>query len=182
MKLIARRAGPTLSMWGPDGTKKMTQRYEDNKITPGEVEARRRAIRSAPSDQKLGRYFAYRFLATLERDQNRGHHWGYRRSQSQIYCTCGLILDIDETEIYLDWMNPINTRDVDPIILVRGHRILPSQEGISTALIVKIEVINQGSTHLVTAICQECGETLPDVSLISAQNFVSTHNVSCLKD
>jgi hypothetical protein len=159
----------------------MTREYDDNKVTPGEVESKCKAVSRAPREKKLGKFYAYRSAGALERDQAAGYHWGYLTGEGKVYCTCGLILDSNDNETILEMAYPSIDLEVSPIVFVRGHRKLPVQDGPTIALIVKLLLINQGSTYVATAFCQGCGDVLEEQALSVAQEFVSNHDSSCAK-
>jgi len=159
----------------------MTREYDDNKVTTGEVESKRKAVSRAPREKKLGKFYAYRSAGALERDQAAGYHWGYLTGEGKVYCTCGLILDSNDNETILEMAYPSINLEVGPIVFVRGHRKLPAQDAMATALIVKLSLINQGSTYVATAFCQGCGDVVEEKPLSVAQEFVSNHDSSCAK-
>jgi hypothetical protein len=159
----------------------MTREYDDNKVTSAEVEGKRKAVSRAPKEKKLGKFYAYRSAGALERDQAAGYHWGYLTGEGKVYCTCGLILDSHDNENILKMAYPSIDLKVGPIVFVRGHRKLPSQDGLAIALIAELSLINQGSTYVATAFCQGCGEVVEKEPLLVAQEFVSTHDSSCAK-
>ncbi len=157
----------------------MTREYDDNKVTPGEVESKRKAVSRAPREKKLGKFYAYRSTGALERDQAAGYHWGYLTGEGKVYCTCGLILDSNDNETILEMAYPSLPLRVGPIVFVKGHRKLPSQEELATALIVGLSLINHGSGYIASAFCQGCGEVIQEAPHATARKFVEAHEASC---
>jgi|GEM_PF-2006848 len=157
----------------------MTREYDDNKVTPGEVESKRKAVSRAPREKKLGKFYAYRSTGALERDQAAGYHWGYLTGEGKVYCTCGLILDSNDNETILEMAYPSLPLQVGPIVFVKGHRKLPSQDGLATALIVGLSLINHGSAYIAAALCQGCGEVIQEAAHATARKFVEVHEASC---
>ncbi len=160
----------------------MASEYENNKVKKSEVESRRKAVSRAPREQKLGKFFAYRAAGALERDQAAGYHWGYLAGEGKIHCTCGLVLDRANLEALPKAVAPEVELKLNPLLLIRGHRNLPSFEGVATALIVSLTLSNAGKTVHSTAFCQQCGSVVLNVSLDAATAFVDSHNNCCKKN
>jgi len=153
--------------------------YENNKVKKSEVESRRKAISRAPREQKLGKFFAYRTAGALARDQTAGYHWGYLAGEGKVHCTCGLVSDTTNLEAPPKAVPPEVELKLHPLLLIRGHRNLPSFDGVATALIVSLTLSNAGKTTHSTAFCQLCGSVIQNVSIDAATTFVDCHNNSC---
>jgi len=135
----------------------------------------------ADQREKLGKFFAARATSSLKRDQQTGYHWGYLRGEGKIHCTCGFILDTNDKETLLPMAYPEVDLGVQPLVFIIGHRNLPSRKGIATALIVHLELINNGQDYIASAFCQGCGKVVQTVPLKEAQTFVLEHEVTCQK-
>ena len=157
----------------------MPKEYEDNRVTDAEVAKRRRDLSKAPSERKVGRWYALRHYSQLQREQNQGYHHGYLRGEGSLHCTCGLV--IKESDEFLVLNYPNEELKLEPLVLVSGHRNLPSCEGETVALIVAFVFEKALNDYLWTAFCQRCGVVLRKVRDTEAKAFVEAHNETCKK-
>ena len=77
--------------------------------------------------------------------------------------------------------HPEKDLDLDPLMLISGHRNLPSCEGETVALIVQFVYAKEIDNYLWDAFCQVCGKVVSGVVLPEAHAFVEGHNHSCKK-
>ena len=70
---------------GPDRTKRVMPKYEDNKVTNAEVASLKRRFSSAQREAKLGSWYAARHSSSLQRDQNSGYHWMYLKGEGNLH-------------------------------------------------------------------------------------------------
>ena len=157
----------------------MPNEYEDNRVTDAEVAKRRRDLSKAPSERKVGRWYALRHYSQLQREQNQGYHHGYLRGERGLHCTCGLV--IKESDEFLVLNYPNEDLKLEPLVLVSGHRNLPSCEGETVALIVGFVFEKALNDYLWTAFCQTCGLVLRKARDTEAKAFVEVHNETCKK-
>ena len=153
--------------------------YEDNRVSDREVAKRKRELQAAPSERKVGRWYALRHYSQLQREQNQGYHHGYLRGEGGLHCTCGLV--IKESDEFLVLNYPNEDLKLEPLVLVSGHRNLPSCEGETVALIVGFVFEKALNDYLWTAFCQTCGVVLRKARDTEAKAFVEAHNETCKK-
>ena len=155
--------------------------YTSNKVTDEKVSALYHDLRSAPKERKLGRYFAWRHTASLQRDQERGYHWGYliigSPEGNKVQCTCGIT--IPQVEQKVDWSEPKITGILSPIQRTRAHRNLPDQKDEVVAIIFEFVYRTEANRHFASGYCQECGTTMIDEELSVVRVFINQHNEEC---
>ena len=157
----------------------MPNEYEDNRVTDAEIAKRRRDLGKAPSERKVGRWYALRHYSQLQREQDQGYHHGYLRGEGGLHCTCGLV--IQESDEFMVLHYPNEHLKLDPLVMVSGHRNLPSCDGETVALIVDFVFDKSINDYLWTAFCQVCGEVLKKARDTEASSFVEGHNSTCQK-
>ena len=145
----------------------------------GTRKPRRKSASQRGQELGIGKFYASRATAAIKRDRFAGYHWGYLIGEGKIYCTCGFFVDLNETANTPDVKQPEIYPPLDPFVLYRGHRNLPSCKGITTALIVQHRFPNGRYDQEATAYCQQCGKVVQEVPLQEAQQFVADHNESC---
>ena len=88
---------------------------------------------------------------------------------------------IKESDEFLVLNYPNEDLKLEPLVLVSGHRNLPSCEGETVALIVAFVFEKALNDYLWTAFCQRCGVVLRKVRDTEAKAFVEAHNETCKK-
>lgn len=155
--------------------------YKKNVVTDEEVEARHRDLDNASKERKLGRFFAWRHYASLQRDQERGYHWGYlvigSPDGNSVQCTCGIL--IPQGEEKGSRSEPEIHGRLSPIQRARGHRRLPSQRGEVVAIVFELVFEMEKNRHIGSGFCQECEAMLVGQPIGEVQAFVEHHNSTC---
>jgi hypothetical protein len=127
---------------------------------------------------KYWRFKAWLHYANLQTWQDQGWHFNYLDSGNELthICTCGLSVHIDD-EPEVSGFDQLN---LDLVQGTRGHRNLPSLEGVCVAFIYNYKLMEKEDTYFYTALCQACGahtELLPGKA---ADAFVDEHNQKCM--
>lgn len=162
--------------------------YEDVTVTDSQLRMLKKAQKDAQGMVAYGRFKAWLHYANLQSWQQQGHHFQYLSGDNSVYCTCGLTLHENgraDEEVAVKVSEKVESRFVglrlDQIHLARGHRNLPSLQGITVALTVDFIWDEEREIHLWDSICQQCGEVQVKTELAYAKAFVESHNYSCGK-
>ena len=126
---------------------------------------------------KYWRFKNWLHYANLKSWQNQGWHFNYLDSGNELrnICTCGLSVHIDD-EPEVDGFAQLN---LDRVQSTRGHRNLPSLEGVCVAFIYDFKFIEVENTYFYTALCQACGDFTELLPGKAAVVFVDEHNEGC---
>ena len=176
MNDTARRADHQRKHRGPVRAGFSMSQYRDTKVEDSEVTALQRELEEVPNESKIWKWMAFRHSAQLYWAQNQGYHHHFTNFAGAAVCTCGLEIGGDEL---LPLFYPNDDLDLQPLQLVAGHRNLPSCEGVTVALIVKLCFDRGLGENLWTAYCQVCGKSVLDLTIANAVTFVEGHNQSC---
>ena len=152
--------------------------YLDNYVRTEEVE---RLYSLMDTEQGYeARYWRWKSYASALRWHSAQQIWFHQilgSNETSPICSCGLVF-IDDDEL-LEMAYPEINLEIEPYLMVRAHRNLPSQDGIATALIVDVLHAEDRSKSLATAYCQHCAKVVHGVMIHDAQLFVEEHNRSC---
>jgi len=163
-----------------------TVTYEDVLVTTEFLKQLRAEIKAADVRAKYGLFRSSLFYSNLRRWQRQGWHCEYENGPGTTHCTCGLVLNENETTdqeiavvISKDLEHQLGGIELEQIHKVRGHKSLPSLKGETVALIIGFVYREEVSDYLWTSICQQCGEHQIEVTNADAKSFVKTHNRIC---
>jgi len=163
-----------------------TVTYEDVLVTAAYLRQLKAEIKAADVRAKYGLFRTSLFYSNLRRWQRQGWHCEYENGPGTTHCTCGLVLNENETTdqeiavvISKDLEYQLGGIELEQIHKVRGHKSLPSLKGETVALIIGFVYREEVSDYLWTSICQQCGEHQIEVTNADAKSFVKTHNRIC---
>jgi hypothetical protein len=127
---------------------------------------------------KYGRFKTWLHYANLKRWQDQGWHFNYLDSGNELthICTCGLSVHIDdEPEV-----SGFDQLKLDLVQSTRGHRNLPSLEGVCVAFIYNFKLMEVEDEYFYTALCQACRSYTELLPGNEADAFVDRHNQACM--
>ena len=127
---------------------------------------------------KYWRFKNWLHYANLKSWQDQGWHLNYLDNGNELrhICTCGLSVHIDD-EPEVDGFAQLN---LDRVQSTRGHRNLPSLDGVCVAFIYDFKFMEEEDTYFYTALCQACGDFTELLPGKAADAFVDEHNQKCM--
>ena len=160
----------------------MSKKYENIRVSGVQAKKARDQIRKAVPQAKLGTFFASRHYNQLRREQLQRLHVNHPRSfdgNVEHVCSCGLICtpaDLEGKKYF-----PNEELKLGPLLLVEGHRNLPSCKGVTVALTVSLQWDGELNDYLWLSYCQVCGEVSKFKPEAENNAFLESHNQSCKK-
>ena len=127
---------------------------------------------------KYWRFKNWLHYANLKSWQDQGWHYNYLDSGNELrhICTCGLSVHIDAAPE----VGGFDQLNLDLVQRKRGHRNMPSLEGVCVAFIYDFKFMEEEDTYFYTALCQACGEFTELLPGETADAFVDEHNLKCM--
>ena len=153
-------------------------KYKDVRVSERLLDRLKREQDEAEGMAKYGRFKAWLHYANLKRWQDQGWHLNYLDSgnERRHICTCGLSVHIDD-EPEVSGFEQLN---LDLVQSTRGHRNLPSLDGVCVAFIYDFKLMEVEDEYFYTALCQSCGSYTELLPGGEADAFVDRHNQACL--
>ena len=157
--------------------------YEEVDLSDERLKALETERDSAPQERRYGAFKRWLHWANLKCWRQQGLHFRYLTMGStsergpKFYCTCGLAVDTDGVGAEVV-VTPEGV-DFDEVQVCKGHRRLPSGEGLATAMIVNFSHVYGMKGYRWDCFCQGCGRFEKGLSEASARSFVERHDREC---
>ena len=151
-------------------------KYVDVYVSERLLERLKREQNEAVGMARYGRFKNWLHYANLKSWQGQGWHYNYLNyNGEELHCTCGLAVSIG-AEPEVDGFVGLG---LDRVHRARGHRNLPSLEGVCVAFIYDFKFMEEEDTYFYTALCQACASHTELLPPRAADWFVNEHNQTC---
>lgn len=134
----------------------------------------------APSEKKLGLWYAKRHYLQLQRYRSQGLHFNYLSGQDSHHCTCGLVIIENNQGVRpAIQVSVAHRKGLDNVQSYRQHRNLQGESEFSIALIIDHRFSWERKKDQFQSFCQECGKKSEFVGWKAAITFCKIHDLNC---